>query len=71
VATYSGVPSLLITVDSRTQELSETLGLLSINSDENISLEQIKQKIRDFNYDEMLEKWQYNLVEINKIIKNI
>jgi len=71
VSTYSGVPSLLTIVDSRTKELSETLGLLTVNFDENKSLEQIKQKIVDFNYDEMLDKWEFNLAEINKIIKNI
>ena len=70
LALAAGIPSLLIIVDSRTQELAEQLGIPHTSYFfETDPIDVIREKLISFDYEKMLEKWSSNARKIDNILK--
>ena len=67
----SGIPSLLIKVDERTTELSNSLGIPHVDIDylkSKNSIEFIKSTLINFDYQKMIEKWRNNAMHVAEIL---
>ena len=69
VATYSGIPSFLNTVDTRTLELSKTLSLPCAPLEDGLDLASIKTKIKNYDYQEMVDGWNILIKKMELIVK--
>jgi len=67
----AGLPSLLVKVDERTTELSDSLGIPNVDIDyikSQNSIEFIKTAMVNFDYQKMIQKWRENAIQVAEIL---